>query len=533
MPSSNKGNKTPVARTAVVIGGGHNGLVAAAMLAKAGLSVTVLEADGEVGGGARTVEIMPGVRVPGLAHVLHLLHPQVISELDLDQSGLQYAAPDIDTVALDARGRNLVISRDRGELAGKDLAAGEQAAWARLNERLSRFAGALAPMLAEPPPRLASSNLAENLKLARLGLRIRRLGRADMREFLRIALMNVADLLDEELTDERLRGAVAFDAVLGSHLGPRSPGSVLGLLYRMAGEVLGERGARAIPQGGMGGVVKAIAEAGERAGVRTVVSAPVERIIVRGDRAVGVELATGDEIAADLVVSAIDPRTTFLDLVGVEHLDIGFTRRVRNIRARGNVAKLHLVLDGLPSFNGLDRLNHDGRLVVAPSVEAVERAFNPAKYGQYSPEPLLEMTIPSIVDPTLAPPGKHVLSALVQFAPYDLAGGWDGAREKFADLIVATIARYAPQIQNQIAHRELLTPVDIERRYRMPGGHWHHGELAPDQMLMLRPVPGAAQYDTPIPGLYLCGAGCHPGGGVTGVAGLNAARRILAKEKRA
>ncbi len=515
---------------AIIIGGGHNGLVCAAYLAKAGLSVTVFEADQEVGGAAKTVEFAPGMKVSGCAHILYQFHPQVISDLELENLGLSYAASNMDTVSLDPDGSHLVINGANNELTGEGIPQHDQERWPEFNARLLRFADALRPFLSQIPPRIKSPDTRDNLALARLGWAIRKLGRDDMQEFLRTILINIADLLEEEITSERLKGVISLDAVLGTHLGARSPGSLFALLYRYAGESLGAQGALALPKGGMGAVTEALMQAAERAGATVVQGAVVEKILVRNDRVMGVRLATGDELGADCVISAANPRTTLLGMLGPEHLDTAFVRRLRNIRMSGNAAKLHLALEGVPEFTNLDRLHLDGRLVIAPSVDYVERAFNPAKYGQHSPQPVVELTIPSIADPTLAPAGKHVISAVVQYAPYAPSIDWDNAREPFGDLVVDLLAQYAPTIKDQIVSTQVLTPVDLEERFRLPGGHWHHGELSLDQMLMLRPVPGAAQYATPVRGLYLCGAGSHPGGGVMGAAGMNAASRVLELE---
>ena len=514
-----------------VIGGGHNGLTCAAYLARAGRRVVVVEAAEQLGGAAVTGEIAPGFRVSTCAHLLNQLHPRVIRDLKLDQRGLSYAAKNMPSVALAADGRHLTLT---GEALGgtAELPAADRAVWPGFRARLLRFAGALAPFLAAPPPRLGTADRADHWSLAKLGWAIRRLGRSDMREFLRIAAINVADLLEDNFESDLLKGAVAFDAVLGSHLGPRSPGSVLTLLYRLCGASAGVQGALGLPLGGMGAVTAALARAAGTAGAELRCAAPVERILVEGDRAVGVALESGEEIAARCVVSSADPNRTFLGLLGSRHLDAGFVRRIRNIRMRGDAAKLNLALDGLPSFSGLGGAELGGRLVIAPGIAHLERAFDHAKYGEHSEAPAIEVTIPSIHDPSLAPEGKHVLSAVVLYAPYALKAGWDEAREAFADRVVETLAAYAPDLPGKIVARQLLTPADLERDFRMTGGHWHHGELAFDQVFMLRPVPGAAQYATPLPGLYLCGAGSHPGGGVTGAAGMNAARRVLAEEAR-
>lgn len=515
---------------AIVIGGGHNGLACAAFLAKGGSSVLVVEAADSLGGAARNTEIAPGYTAPALAHILHLLHPDVRRSLKLKKHGLKLAARNLPTVALCPDGRHLTLTGNHIAGADADIDA---KAYADLRRRLLGMAGALHGFLGRTPPRLgADGGWRDRLTLARLGLSLRLLGKTGMREFLRIVNMNVADLLDDNLSGDLLKGALAFDSVLGSNFGPRSPGSVLTLLYRLAGEAKGGGDGLAIPAGGMGAVTEALAASARAFGAEIRTATPVRRIVVEGDRATGVELESGEILTARTIASSADPKTTFLDLAGAEHLDTGFIRRVGNIRTKGLAAKLNLALDGLPDFPGLDRELLGGRLVIAPDIGYVERAFDHSKYGEYSPHPAIEFTIPTLHDDGLAPDGKHVLSAIVQYAPHDLKGGWEAQRDAFADSAVQAISRHAPGLTGRIVARQVLTPTDIERDFRMTGGHWHHGDLAVDQMLMLRPVPGAAQYDTPLPGLYLCGAGAHPGGGVTGAAGMNAARRILAMEGR-
>lgn len=512
----------------LVVGGGHNGLTAAAVLAKAGRKVVVLEAASEVGGAGRTETFAPGFRA-STAHLLNRLHPEVIRTLELEKHGLVLDAKDFaPTVVLSEAGMPLVLHGAYGEsLTG--ASAGEDAAWQELRAQLIRYAAILKPFLTRRPPDLSGMSLGEGAGLAQIGLSLRWLGKEDMRDFLRMLLMNVTDVLDEHITDERLRGLLTFDAVLGSHLGPRSPTSLLGLYYRLAGEVAGSAGAQLVPKGGMGAVVDALRRACERAGVVIRTGVAVSQVLLEGGRAVGVRLASGEDLRASVVVSAINPRTTFLDLVGARHLDTGFVRKVNNVRMNGNVAKLHLALDRVPEFPGLPLQFRAGRLVVAPSADHVERAFNPAKYGEFSPEPAMEITLPSLADPLLAPEGKSVLSANVQYAPYALKEGWETGKPKFLAAIMAQLERHVPGIGDSVLHSELLTPVDIEARYRMPGGHWHHGELQADQMLMSRPVSGWSGYDTPVEGLFLCGAGSHPGGGISGAPGLNAARRVLGR----
>ncbi|MCO5081254.1 MAG: NAD(P)/FAD-dependent oxidoreductase [Rhizobiaceae bacterium] len=510
----------------IVIGGGHNGLVAAAVLAKAGRKVVVLEAAEEVGGPARTEEFAPGFRA-STAHVLNRLHPDVFRALDLGRHGLGFEAKDFaPTVALSGNAAPLILHGAYGEsLTG--TSAAEEKAWQALRAQLMRYAAILRPLMTRRPPDPGSMSLGEGAGLAKLGWSLKKLGREDMRDFLRMLLMNVTDVLDEHLEDERLRGLLAFDAVLGCHLGPRSPTSLLGLYYRLAGEVAGAAVVQIVPTGGMGAVAEAIQKAAVASGATVRTGAAVSRIVLDGDRAAGVVLASGEELRAKTILSAINPRATFLDLVGTRHLDTGFVRKVTNIRMKGNVAKLHLALARVPQFDGVAPEFLNGRLVIAPSADHVERAFNPAKYGGFSPEPVMEIALPNVADPSLAPEGGCVLSANVQFAPYALKEGWESGKPKLLSAIMAQLKRHAPGIGAFVLHLELLTPLDIETRYSMPGGHWHHGELQADQMLMSRPVSGWSGYDTPIEGLLLCGAGSHPGGGVSGVPGLNAARRIL------
>jgi phytoene dehydrogenase-like protein len=507
----------------IIIGAGHNGLVCGAYLARAGQRVLVLEAAGSPGGLARNREFHPGFRSP-VAHTVSHFPKKIARDLNLAGHGFAGPGTRLPTVGMAEEGARVVIDADTVSGAS----AADAAAYRDLRRLLCRFAAALEPFWLKTMPRIAAGGLADMMTFAHVGLNLRRMGRQDMHEFLRIASLPVRDLMDEFFADEVLKAALSWDGLIGSKMAPRSPnGAVLAMLYLMSGET---RGAHAIPAGGVGGLIDALAAAAAAAGADIRCGMPVRRVQVgngAGGQVVrGVELGDGDTIDADCIISATDPKRTFLRLVGVEHLDIGFTNRIRRLRSDGYVAKLHMALDGLPEFGDIE--TPDGRMIIAPDMDAIEFAYDDAKYGRFSADPVMEITIPSIHDASLAPAGRHVLSAQVMYVPYGLQGGWtDAARDALLERCIATLAGYAPRIREQIVHSELLTPADLEQAFNVTGGHWHHGDIAMDQMLMMRPTYEAAQYRTPIPGLYLCSAGCHPGGDITGAAGHNAAREIL------
>ena len=508
---------------AIVVGAGHNGLVCSALLARAGMNVLVLEANAQVGGAAVTREFAAGYSSSACAHLLYQLQPEVRKELKLSP---QLATEDMTTIALAEDGQHLRITADSVEGASEEDA--EQ--YRHFRKRMTRFADLLRTYLNKPPPRLGTKNFRDLLALAQLGFDIRRLGREEMREFLRLIGMNIHDEVNERFESPLLRGAISLDSVLGTHLGPRSPNTIMTYLYRQAGD----HGRVAVPQGGMGSISEELAQAARTAGATIRTSLPVRRIVVDNGRVTGVETESGEVFSSYTVISNADPKSTVMKLLGARHVETGFGRRIHHLRARGNAAKLHLALDGLPTIDGLTKKDFGERIVIAGDEHYVERAFNPAKYGECSTEPVVEMTFPSFRDESMAPAGKHVLSAVVQYAPYELKAGWDdAAREAFRQTVIRTIARYAPDIEQRISASELLTPADIEREFHITGGHWHHAELTLDQFLFVRPVNGAAQYAMPVDGLFLCGAGSHPGGGVSGAAGRNAARTILAREKAA
>jgi phytoene dehydrogenase-like protein len=511
---------------AIIIGGGHNGLVAAGLLAKASKKVVVLEASDAVGGGARTREFHPGYKASGLAHIVNRLAPEVISELGLDTA--LFTSEMAPTVVLDATNGPAVLRGAYGEgLDGVTPAEGQ--AFGKMRAKLMMQAGILGRFLGKRPPRPGETSLGELFDLGMTGLSLVGKGRDEARDFARMALMNVADIADEYLTDNRLQALIAFEAVLGIHLGPRSPTSLLGLYYRLTGTALGAKGGQFVPRGGMGSLAAALEQAARKHGAEIRLNAPVSKILSDRGKVQGVVLGDGEELRAALVVSAIHPVATLRNLVAPGEVDTHLSMSLKHVRTKGDAAKLHLALLKVPQFKGVAAGDLRGRLVIARSVRHVEEAFNPSKYGEFSPDPVMEITLPSVGDPSFAPAGGAVLSAVVQYAPYELREGWEVGKSKFMAAIMAALEQYAPGIGETVVGSELLTPVDIERQFRMPGGHWHHGELQVDQLLLNRPTFGVSGYDTPLEGLYLASAGSHPGGGISGLPGRNAARYILSR----
>ena len=508
---------------AIIIGAGHNGLVCGTYLARAGLKVLFLEARDVVGGMTSVRIIDDDYFMPGLAHTAYPVCPKILKDLQLGKFAYSTGKA-IETIALDEDGRHLRIGQR--DVSGPHLGEDDISAYVQFKNEFLDYAKALGPLYENKPPRLKNMGLADKSTLAKLGWNVRvGLGRESMNEFLRIAAMNIYDVLEEVFVDQRLKGALAADAVLGHHMGPRSPGTVLTWLARLYGELNGQL---FMVSGGRSQLEHALLQAAEASGASVRLGAKVKKILVEKGKAFGVEMEDGELVKARMIVSNADPRSTFLDLVGAPELDAMFAQRVSQIRGAGNVAKLHIALSGKPEFQGLAEADTDNRLLIAPTAKYVEHAFNHSKYGECSADPVLEITIPSLHNDALAPPGHHIMSVNIMYVPYDMAGDEHEQKATLAYKIIAQIGRYAPEFKSLVVNYELLTPKDIERQYHVRQGHWHHGEMTIHQSFMMRPVHGAAQYDTPVDGLYLCGAGTHPGGGLTGLPGRNAAKRILA-----
>ena len=507
---------------AIVVGAGPNGLAAAFRLQASGRRVLLVERTGSAGGGAAPVSFARGFAAPALAHLSTCLDPRVEAGMALAKHGLRWANRNLSTTALSADGAHLRLDGVLGERLAGTIGADDRAAWAALRGRMLRFAAVLAPFRDLPPPRLARTAGNPMLKLAGIGLKARLMGADDFRELLRVFLTNMHDALNDELDSPLLKGILAFDASLGAWLGPRSPNSLLPWLVRLSGRTAGVQGALGLPEGGMAAIAATMQRAAEASGVTLRTGTGVARITVKGDRVAGVVLDSGEEIAAPLVLSAVSPKATLLSLVGPRHLDTGLVNRIRHQKARGAAAKLHLALTAAPDFRGADLRT---RLVIAQSEAEVERAFDPVKYGRVPDAPVMEIVLPSAFEAGHAPDGQHLLSAIVQYAPHAPADR-DAARAAMLEAALRRLEDHAPGLRALVSQAELLMPWDIEARTGAPGGTWHHGELSVEQMLFLRPVPGLAQYATPIAGLWLGSAGCHPGGGVSGSAGWNAALAI-------
>ena len=522
----------------IIIGGGHNGLVAAGYLAKAGLKTLVLERREIVGGASITEEIHPGFRCPILAHSLGPLMPKIAGDLQLARYGLEIITPEVNVLSLAPDGQSLGIYNDTARTVNEieKWSAKDAKSYPEFERSFSRIGKVLRPLLTMTPPSLEKPAVGEMWNFGKLGLSFRRLGKKDSYRLLRWGPMAVADLVAEWFETETLRAAVAARGIFGAFAGPWSAGTSAGLLMQAAmdGKAIGTS---TFARGGSGALTQALAKAAQSAGAEIRTVTEVKRIDTKEDKVAKVVLNSGGEIAARAIVSNADPRTTFLKLVDPVDLDPNFLLKIRNYRATGVSAKINLALSGLPRFAGVDEAEAksklSGRIHIGPDIDYLERAFDAAKYGDYSPAPYLDITIPSLSDPALAPAGSHVMSVYIQYAPYTLKNGdWNSRREEFADKVLDTLAGYAPGLKDLIVARQVITPLDLEQTYGLSGGHIHHGEQSLDQFFTFRPIIGWAQYRTPINGLYLCGAGTHPGGGVTGGPGANAAREIIKDLKK-
>jgi phytoene dehydrogenase-like protein len=519
---------------AIVIGGGHNGLTAAAYLARAGRKVLVLERRHVLGGAAVTEEVFPGFRFSVCSYVVSLLRPEIIRELDLPRHGLEILPLD-GTFTPMPDGNHLWRANDhsatRREIARHSkLDAEAYDEYAKAMVEMARF---VKPILGMTPPDPMSRDPRGWLRLASLGRRFLSLADRDRYNQLQLMTMSAADFLDQWFETDVLKATMAASGIIGTFLGVRSPGTAYVLLHHYMGEIDGAFRSWGFSKGGTGAISNAIGDAAREAGAEIRTETPVARIRTKSGRATGVVLENGNELDADLVLSSVDPRLTFLKFLDRTDLPTEFVDEVRRYKLRGSSGKVNLALDRLPDFTALpgDGPHLRGAISISPSVNYMERAYDDAKYGRFSTRPYIDMVIPTLTDPSVAPPGKHILSCFVQYAPYDLAGAtWDDRqREAFGDAVIDTLAEHAPNIREIILHRQVLTPLDLEREFGLSEGNIFHGELTLEQLFFLRPVPGWADYTTPVRNLWMCGSATHPGGGIMGAPGRNAALRILGK----
>src|SRR6266487_2117437 len=520
----------------IVIGGGHNGLVNAAYLAKAGKKVVVLERRHVLGGAAVTEEIFPGFLFSECSYVVSLLRPEIIRELDLPRHGLEILPldgtftpmPNDDYLwRVNDHAKSI---RDIRRHSRVDAEAYDE--FSKMMTPMCRF---VKPILSMIPPDPTTLNPKDLKQLHFLWQRFRELSSDERYTLVQLMTMSSADFLDQWFETDVLKATMSASGIIGTFLGIRSPGTAYVLLHHYMGEIDGAFRSWGFSRGGTGAISNAIAEAAREAGAEIRTEAPITKIILKNGQAKGVVLENGDELYADVISSSVDPRLTFMKMVGQEHLPGDFVDDIKRYKFRGSSGKVNLALDGLPDFKSMpgEGPHLRGAISISPSVEYMERAYDDAKYGRYSRRPYIDIVIPSLTDPSICPPGKHVMSCFVQYAPYNLKEGtWDEKREEFGDTVIETIAEHAPNIRDIILHRQVVTPLDLEREFGLSEGNIFQGELTLEQLFFLRPAPGWAQYRTPIRNLYMCGSATHPGGGVMGAPGRNAAMQLLKDWKR-
>jgi phytoene dehydrogenase-like protein len=533
------GASNPAAnRDVVIIGGGHNGLVTAFYLAKAGYKPLVLERRAQPGGAAITEEFHPGFRCSTLAHSAGPLRKDVVRDMQLEKCGLKTIVPEIGVTALSPDGGALMFYND-GEKCAQQIAQFSQkdaAKYSQFQASLARIGKVIGKALTLTPPNIDNPNSGDLWGMLNTGRAVRKLGRRDMYRLLRWGPMAVADLVAEYFETDLVRATIAARGIFGTFLGPWSAGSSLVLLIRAAADEH-PAGTAWFAAGGMGAVTQAMAASAQQAGAEIRSSVEVIEVRVKDGAASGVVLSTGEEIGAKAVISNADPKRTLLKLLDPAQLSPDFVMKLQHYRMPGTVAKVNLALSGLPKFTALESEDYrdalSGRIHIGPEIDYLERAFDESKYGNFSKQPYLEVAIPSLTDPSLAPDGKHVMSIYMQYAPYKLKGtDWEKQRVPLGDTVVKTLAQYAPNLPELILTHQIITPQDLEETYGLTGGHIFHGELALDQFFTMRPLLEWARYRTPIRNLYLCGSGTHPGAGLTGGSGANAAREIVKDLKR-
>lgn len=524
----------PLGQRVVLIGGGHNALIAAFYLAKGGFKPLVFERREMVGGGAITEEFYPGFRASTLAHTVGPLRADILRDMQVDRFSCEILSPDPRVFAPTPEGHALFFYNDTAKTAEgiAHFSKKDASKYGEFAESLESISEVLTQVVSMTPPAIDKPSPEDFWNLFQTGRGVRRLGKEGIFNLFRWAPMAVADFVAEFFETELLRAVIASRGIFGNALGPWSAGSTAVLLLRSAADAH-PVGAAAFPRGGLGSLTRMLAESAKEAGAEIRTDAEVERIRIKDGAVAGVLLKGGEEVSVEAVVSGVDPKRTFFHLIDPSQLDPVFANRIKNFRARGNVAKVNLALGGLPAFSALETDERalqalSGRIHIGPDIDYLERAFDDSKYGELSRAPYLEVVIPTILDPALAPEGRHVLSAYVQFAPYKLKeGNWNSHRRELGLGVINTLGAYAPNLSSLVEGMQIITPEDLETCYGFTGGHIFHGELALDQLFTMRPVLDWARYKTPIRGLFLCGSGTHPGNGLTGASGANAAREII------
>lgn len=522
-------------RDFIIIGGGHNGLVTAFYLAKAGFKPLVLERREQVGGAAVTEEFHPGFRTSVLAHSASL-RPDIVRDMQLENHGLKLITPEVAVTSLAPENRALVLYRDLNRAAQEiaKFSKKDAARYAEFHSALQKTSRVISKALALTPPEISQPSKGDLFGMLQLGRSIRGLGKKSTYDLLRWGPMAVADLVSEFFENDLLRATIAARGIFGTFMGPWSAGTSLVLLLRAAADT-SPAGIGITAAGGVGAITQAMAAAAQKAGAEIRTGAEVAQITVKNETAQAVVLSTGEELPARAVVSNADPKRTFLKLTDPSLLSPTFTKRLQNYRAHGTVAKVNLALSALPSFPAINGNSEalKGRIQIGPEIDYLERAFDDSKYGNFSRAPYLEITIPTLSDPSLVSSGRHGMSIYMQYAPYKLKeADWNAQRAALGETVIKTIAQYAPDLPDKILHTQVITPFDLEETYGLTGGHILHGELALDQIFTMRPFLDWARYRTPIHNLYLCGSGTHPGTGLTGGSGANAAREILKALKK-
>ena len=528
-------------RDAIIIGAGHNGLITAGYLARAGFNVTVFESRNVVGGACVTEEVWPGYKVSTLAYLCSLLLSNIVKDLELKKYGYHIYPKDPAFFTAFPNGKHIFFYQDMKKNIEEIARFSKKDAeyFPQYEKELEKLAIWVEELLLQTPPNIVRRRFSDYVKLGGLGMKTLNLDDKALARLVQIMTQSVRDFLDERFESEEIKATLATDGVIGANGGPSTPGTAYILMHHVMGDAAGQRGVWGFVRGGMGGVSLALAKSAEAHGAKIVTGAPVEKVLIKNGTAYGVVLKNGDEHKADIVISGAEPKRTFLSMMDKGDLDPEFREKIDSMKCVGASLKMNLALNGLPVFKAVENMEgaepHKATMHICPSMEYIDRAWEDALRGMPSENPMIECTIPTAYDDSIAPEGKHIMCCFIQYAPYKLKAGleWnDELKNKFADRCIDIIAEYAPNIKDIIEHRQILSPLDMENEYGLTGGSLFHGDMGLDQLFFMRPTPGWARYRTPIQNFYMCGSGTHPGGGVMGAPGFNAAREIIKDTKK-